>query len=182
MAYLPVAIKRHPCAKPPPPGHGASIDDAARLVPAAESGGFRAAALLSLRARASAAVGARLAERKGVWLAAAAALGIVRNRPAGGALARNRGCRSRRGSRSKAALQFTFIGSFFSQVLPSTVGGDAARIFLLARSGGGWAAHATYSAPIDRIVGVTLLAAIVIACLPWSMGIVTIPRPRQCSC
>src|SRR5262249_61299060 len=28
------------------------------------------------------------------------------------------------------ALSYTFIGQFFSQVLPSTVGGDAARVWL----------------------------------------------------
>lgn len=31
------------------------------------------------------------------------------------------------------ALRYSFIGQFFSQVLPSTVGGDAVRIWLLAR-------------------------------------------------
>jgi uncharacterized membrane protein YbhN (UPF0104 family) len=56
-------------------------------------------------------------------------------------------------------------------VLPSTIGGDAARIWLLARRGGGWAA-ATYSVLIDRIVGVTMLALIVIACLPWTLALV----------
>ena len=33
------------------------------------------------------------------------------------------------------ALQYSFIGIFFSQVLPSTVGGDAVRIWLLGRAG-----------------------------------------------
>jgi len=131
---------------------------------------------LSLRAVRLESVGARLASAKASWLAAAAALGIVQivllavrwREIADAGTAR---------LAVKAALQFTFIGSFFSQVLPSTVGGDAARIFLLARSGGGWA-HATYSVLIDRIVGVTLLAAIVIACLPWSMGIIHDPLAR----
>ena len=36
------------------------------------------------------------------------------------------------------AVLYTLIGSFFSQVLPSTVGGDAARIWLLARDAGAW--------------------------------------------
>jgi uncharacterized membrane protein YbhN (UPF0104 family) len=131
---------------------------------------------LSLRAVRLESVGARLASAKASWLAAAAALGIAQivllamrwREIADAGTAR---------LTVKAALQFTFIGSFFSQVLPSTVGGDAARIFLLARSDGGWA-HATYSVLIDRIVGVTLLAAIVIACLPWSMGIIHDPLAR----
>jgi len=36
------------------------------------------------------------------------------------------------------ALRYGFIGQFFSQVLPSTVGGDAVRIWLMARGGAGW--------------------------------------------
>src|SRR6185312_12990478 len=68
------------------------------------------------------------------------------------------------------ALQLSFIGAFFNQVLPSTVGGDGARIYLLARSGAGWA-RATYSVIIDRIVGVFVLALIVTACLPWTFDL-----------
>ena len=37
------------------------------------------------------------------------------------------------------ALHMNFIAAFFNQVLPSTVGGDGARIWLLARRGAGWA-------------------------------------------
>ncbi len=70
-----------------------------------------------------------------------------------------------------AALRITFIAAFFSQVLPSTIGGDAARIWLLARRGGGWAS-ATYSVLLDRIAGICALALIVIACLPWTLNLV----------
>lgn len=76
-----------------------------------------------------------------------------------------------------AALQISFIAMFFNQVLPSTVGGDAARIWLLARRGGGWA-NATYSVLIDRIVGVLVLALIVIACLPWTLEVIHDPIAR----
>jgi uncharacterized protein (TIRG00374 family) len=131
---------------------------------------------LSLRAVHLGSVAARLASVRPAWLAAAAALmvaqivlGAVRWREIADA-----------GSARltlPAALQFTFIGTFFSQVLPSTVGGDAARIWLLARRGGGWA-HATYSVLIDRAVGVTALALIVIACLPWTLTMVSDPLAR----
>src|SRR5215475_1953548 len=47
-----------------------------------------------------------------------------------------------------SALQITFIATFFNQVLPSTVGGDGARIWLFARKGAGWA-KATYSVLVD---------------------------------
>jgi len=131
---------------------------------------------LSLRAVHLGSVAARLAAAKASWLAVAAALGIAQL----ALLAVRWREIAEAGSAQltpKAALQFTFIGAFFSQVLPSTVGGDAARIFLLARRGGGWA-HATYSVLIDRVVGVTVLAAIVIACLPWSMNLIHDPLAR----
>jgi glycosyltransferase 2 family protein len=78
---------------------------------------------------------------------------------------------------SATALRYTFIGLFFSQVLPSTVGGDAARIWLLARGGAGWPT-AIYSVLIDRVVGVTALAVLVIACLPWTLNLVHDPVAR----
>jgi hypothetical protein len=75
------------------------------------------------------------------------------------------------------AVEISFIATFFNQVLPSTVGGDAARIWLLARRGGGWAS-ATYSVLIDRIVGVFVLALLVIACLPWTLELIRAPLAR----
>jgi uncharacterized membrane protein YbhN (UPF0104 family) len=71
----------------------------------------------------------------------------------------------------RMAFRINFIAQFFNQVLPSTVGGDAARIWLLARAGGGWAS-ATYSVLIDRIAGIFALAIIVIVCLPWTLSLV----------
>ena len=70
-----------------------------------------------------------------------------------------------------SAFQITFIATFFNQVLPSTVGGDGARIWLFARKGAGWAS-ATYSVLIDRVVGLVVLAFIVIACLPYTFTLV----------
>jgi uncharacterized membrane protein YbhN (UPF0104 family) len=75
------------------------------------------------------------------------------------------------------ALRYSFIGQFFSQVLPSTVGGDAARVWLLARDGAGWPV-AIYSVLIDRVVGVSALAFLVVACLPWTLGLVHDPIAR----
>ena len=69
------------------------------------------------------------------------------------------------------AMRYTVIGQFFSQVLPSTVGGDAVRIWLLARGGAGWQI-AIYSVLIDRVIGVTALALIVATCLPWTFELV----------
>ena len=75
------------------------------------------------------------------------------------------------------ATRLSFIGAFFSQTLPSTVGGDAARIWLLARGGGGWKA-ATYSVLIDRAAGAAALAVLVLACLPWTLELVRNPIGR----
>ena len=75
------------------------------------------------------------------------------------------------------ALRYSFIGQFFSQVLPSTVGGDVARIWLLARGGAGWST-AIYSVLIDRVVGVSVLAIVVVACLPWTLNLVHDPIAR----
>jgi uncharacterized membrane protein YbhN (UPF0104 family) len=75
------------------------------------------------------------------------------------------------------ALRYSFIGLFFSQVLPSTIGGDAARVWLLARGGAGWPIS-IYSVLIDRVVGVAALATIVVACTPWTFSIVHDAAPR----
>jgi hypothetical protein len=69
------------------------------------------------------------------------------------------------------------IAMFFGQVLPSTVGGDAARIWLVARSGAGWRA-ASYSVLIDRFFGVLALAAVVMAGLYWSFALIVNPLGR----
>jgi len=70
------------------------------------------------------------------------------------------------------AFRYTFIAAFFNQTLPSTVGGDAVRIWLLGRDHGGWRA-ATYSVLIDRLTGVLVLALLVILCLPWSFALIS---------
>jgi glycosyltransferase 2 family protein len=69
------------------------------------------------------------------------------------------------------AFRYTFIAAFFNQTLPSTVGGDAVRIWLLARDEGSWRT-ATCSVLIDRLFGVLVLALLVIVCLPWSFALI----------
>jgi uncharacterized membrane protein YbhN (UPF0104 family) len=69
------------------------------------------------------------------------------------------------------ALRYTFIAAFFNQSLPSTVGGDAVRIWLLARDQRAWRS-ATYSVLIERVAGVLVLALLVIVCLPWSFALI----------
>jgi len=76
-----------------------------------------------------------------------------------------------------ASFRFTLISVLFNQALPSTMGGDAARIWLLVRDGANLA-RSTYSVVIDRAVGVLFLALLVLVCLPWSFELIQNPAGR----
>jgi uncharacterized membrane protein YbhN (UPF0104 family) len=69
------------------------------------------------------------------------------------------------------AFRYNMIGAFFNQALPSSIGGDAVRLWLLKRTGAGWRA-ATYSILTDRAVGFIALALIIVASLPWSYDMI----------
>ena len=75
------------------------------------------------------------------------------------------------------AFRYNMIGAFFNQTLPSTIGGDAMRLWLVKQTGAGWRA-ATYSVLVDRAIGLIALAIIVIASLPWSYELVANHRGR----
>jgi glycosyltransferase 2 family protein len=77
------------------------------------------------------------------------------------------------------AFEYTVISIFFGQVMPSTVGGDAVRVWLLARRGAAGWSEATYSVLIDRFVGMLGLAVMVVACLPWSLALIRDPVARN---
>jgi hypothetical protein len=130
----------------------------------------------SLRSVSLTVVGERLSRFHPAWIAAALALLAVQ---VALLAARWRVIATICGSAVEfgTAFQITFIASFFNQVLPSTVGGDAARIWLLARRDRGWAG-AAYSVLIDRIIGLLVLALIVIACLPWTFTMIHDPLAR----
>lgn len=70
-----------------------------------------------------------------------------------------------------AAVRFNLIGAFFNQTLPSTIGGDGARVWLLQRHATTWQT-ATYSVLVDRAVGLIVLAVIVVVSLPWSLRLI----------
>lgn len=65
-----------------------------------------------------------------------------------------------------ASMRFVAIAQFFNQVLPSSVGGDAVRIWLLARRGSGLSV-ASRSVIMDRAFGVLGLVAFVLAAQPF---------------
>src|SRR5712675_1132293 len=76
---------------------------------------------------------------------------------------------------TRQAMRFNLIGTFFNQTLPSSIGGDAVRLWLVARGGAGWRA-ATYSIFVDRAIGLIALAVIIVASLPWSYRLIGDPR------
>lgn len=76
-----------------------------------------------------------------------------------------------------AALRFLFIGQFFSQTLPATVGADSARIWYLGRSSGDWKSTA-YSVVIDRSIGGLALGILVVLILPGAFARIHDPAGR----
>ena len=78
----------------------------------------------------------------------------------------------------RQAMRFNLIGTFFNQTLPSSIGGDAVRLWLVARGGAGWRA-ATYSIFVDRAIGLIALAIIIVASLPWSYNLIGDPYGRS---
>ena len=71
----------------------------------------------------------------------------------------------------RRAFYYMMVATFFNQTLPSTVGGDAARLYLLARNGTGWRI-ASYSVLVDRGIGLFFLVFLVAVCLPWSLVLI----------
>ncbi len=79
---------------------------------------------------------------------------------------------------TQQAMRYNLIGTFFNQTLPSSIGGDAVRLWLVARAGAGWRA-ATYSIFVDRAIGLIALAVIIVASLPWSYHLINNPYGRS---
>jgi uncharacterized membrane protein YbhN (UPF0104 family) len=121
-------------------------------------------------------IGERLKDLDPAWLVAAVAIGLLQT--AIGALRWRRIAGLCGGALPQGpALRFNMIAAFFNQVLPSTIGGDAARIILAARTGDGWR-KATYSVLLDRFIGLLVLASVVTAGLYWSFGLISNPIGR----
>lgn len=79
--------------------------------------------------------------------------------------------------KTTTAFRYNMIGAFFNQTLPSSIGGDAVRLWLVGRTGVGWRA-ASYSILTDRAVGFIALALIIVASLPWSYGMIADEKGR----
>lgn len=75
-----------------------------------------------------------------------------------------------------SGLRITWIGMFFNQTLPTFVGGDAFRIWYLNRHGLSLRA-AAFTTLCDRLIGVSTLALIMLAGLPWTWPRIGYPMP-----
>ena len=75
------------------------------------------------------------------------------------------------------ALRYCMIGSFFNQTLPSSIGGDAMRLWLVGQGPAGWRA-AAYSVFVDRAIGLIALAVLICVSLPWSYQLIGNPQGR----
>jgi uncharacterized membrane protein YbhN (UPF0104 family) len=75
---------------------------------------------------------------------------------------------------SGRAIKFNMIGTFFNQTLPSSIGGDAMRLWLFGHIAG-WR-EATYSVLVERAIGLIALAIIIVGSLPWSYPLITSPK------
>ena len=71
-----------------------------------------------------------------------------------------------------ALLRYFWLGLFFNQVLPSSVGGDAARAYCLVREGCG-IGSASVAVLLDRMCGMVGLVLLVLVTLPLSFEFIT---------
>ncbi|MBC7263242.1 MAG: flippase-like domain-containing protein [Chloroflexi bacterium] len=65
-----------------------------------------------------------------------------------------------------------FIGGFFNSLLPSTVGGDVVKMYMLASEKGETISAAT-SVVMDRVTGIVMLFAIALVSLPFAYRLVS---------
>ncbi len=74
-------------------------------------------------------------------------------------------------------VRYFWLGLFFNQVLPSSVGGDAMRAYCLVRDGCG-IGSASVAVLLDRMCGMIGLVILVFVCLPLSFSYISDPATR----
>lgn len=77
----------------------------------------------------------------------------------------------------RKAWRYMLIGMFFNQTLPSAIGGDAVRLWLMGRDGGNWRA-ASYAVFVDRAVGMIALSLLASISIPFTFELITDGRAR----
>ncbi len=75
---------------------------------------------------------------------------------------------------SRSARYF-WIGLFVNQLLPSSIGGDAARGYCLVR-GGQSLGRATLSVLLDRMLGMFGLVVLIVLAMPHAMNLIHVPE------
>ncbi|MBL8630449.1 MAG: flippase-like domain-containing protein [Rhodospirillaceae bacterium] len=69
----------------------------------------------------------------------------------------------------RLALQLSFAGLFFGQVLPASIGGDVVRGYLAYRNGVEWQPLVS-SLVLDRIIALLAAVVLILLGLPWMLG------------
>lgn len=74
-------------------------------------------------------------------------------------------------------FRLTFVGVFFNQLLPSSIGGDVVRVWHLSVAGVRLAT-AVLSVLLDRLLALVALALMMVGGMPWLFGVVANPTVR----
>jgi hypothetical protein len=69
----------------------------------------------------------------------------------------------------RIALQLSFAGLFFGQVLPASIGGDVVRGYLAYRNGVAWQPLVS-SLILDRVIALLAAVVLILLAMPWMLG------------
>jgi glycosyltransferase 2 family protein len=75
----------------------------------------------------------------------------------------------------RRSARFFWLGLFFNQLLPSSIGGDAIRGYCLVRDGQS-VGRATLSVLLDRILGMAGLVVLIVLAIPYAMNLIKNPE------
>jgi uncharacterized protein (TIRG00374 family) len=75
----------------------------------------------------------------------------------------------------KRSARYFWLGLFFNQVLPSSIGGDAVRGYCLVRDGQS-VGRATLSVLLDRVLGMVGLVMLIALAMPYAMNLINVPE------
>ncbi len=75
----------------------------------------------------------------------------------------------------RRSARYFWLGLFFNQLLPSSIGGDAIRGYCLVRDGQS-VGRATLSVLLDRILGMAGLVVLIALAIPYAMNLINNPE------
>lgn len=76
------------------------------------------------------------------------------------------------------AARYFWLGLFFNQLLPSSIGGDAIRGYCLVLDGQS-VGRATLSVLLDRALGMTGLIVLIALAMPYAMNLISVPEMQR---